>query len=148
MRSKVTWPVQSSPCLPSHSSRFSLGTLPSGLPKSLTVSYFLGDLKAAKASTARNYAPGTHDMGPFGRFLEFAQGLWQRKKILMQAKLPPNAVNTFKTKDIHPHDSLLIHNDLRQQLVPAAQGQSPRTHLTDNGRIAIEKQLMKIEIYL
>jgi hypothetical protein len=61
-------------------------------------------------------------MGPFGSFLEFAQGLEQQK--LRQAKLLPNSVKRFKTEDIHSHDSLLIHNDLCQQLVPVEQGQS------------------------
>jgi hypothetical protein len=120
----VTWPVHSSPCFPSHSSRFSLGAFPSGLQKSPTVPYvFVGVNRVQRRrGTARNHAPGTHDMGPFGSFLEFDQGFWQRKQILMQAKVLPNAVNTFKTEGIHPHDSLLIHNDLCQQLVPVAHG--------------------------
>jgi hypothetical protein len=61
-------------------------------------------------------------MGPFGSLLEFAQGHWQRKQILMQAKFLPKGFKLIITKNIEPHGSLLINNDLCQQLVPVAQG--------------------------
>ena len=64
--------------------------------------------------------PGTHNVGPSGSILEIFQcRFWQGKQILMQVIFLPNTMETFKAEYIHPHDSLLIDNDLSKQPVPA-----------------------------
>jgi hypothetical protein len=127
-----TWPVHSSPCFPSHSSRFSLGTLQSGLPashynshaiqQSITksnVQYHVVHRKGIKGITKSTCEPGTHNVGPSGSILKLFQCFWKGKQILIQVIFLPNSMKTSKAEYIHPHDSLLIHNDLRKQPVPA-----------------------------
>ena len=127
-----TWPVHSSPCFPSHSSRFSLGTRQSGLPAanhdSHALQHFKTESKRAISRSAsrgnrsdhkKKCEPGTHNVSPSGSILKLFQCFWQGKQILMQVMFLPNTMKTFKTEYIRPHDSLLIDNDLRKQPVPA-----------------------------
>jgi hypothetical protein len=81
--------------------------------------YFIVFSRGVQGDHRSTDAPGTHDVGPFGIILEPFQCFWQRKQILMQETFLPNTMQTFKTEYIHPHNSLLIDNDLRKQPVPA-----------------------------
>jgi hypothetical protein len=63
-------------------------------------------------------------VGPFGIILELFQCFWQRKQNFMQETYLPDGMKPFQTDYIHPHDSLLIDNHLRQLPVPAGNVQS------------------------
>ena len=108
---RITWPVHSARSFPSHTSRLSLGSLPSELQPIL----FLPLNPAGGKGVRTRKQPGTQDVCPFGLGFEFGKGCEEQWRVSKPEF--DSLVHKLPAENIHPHDAHLINNSLCQQLV-------------------------------